>query len=161
VEKLAQLKPIFRRPHGTITAASSSYFADGASACLLAEAEKGKQLGLKPKAFIREYLFVAQDPTDQLLLGPANAIPRVLARQGLKLDDVDVFEVHEAFAGQVLACLAAMDSEWASKNVLGLNGRVGALPMEKLNNWGGSLSIGHPFGATGTRLLMHAANRFS
>ena len=78
---------------------------------------------------------------------------------GLSMSDVSVFEYHEAFAGQILANLKAMDSDWCAKNVMGLKGKTGAVPMDKLNNWGGSLSIGHPFGATGVRLAMHTANR--
>jgi acetyl-CoA acyltransferase len=93
------------------------------------------------------------------LLGPAYATPKVLKQQGLSLKDVDVFEIHEAFAGQVLANLKAMNSDWFCTNVMGAQSKVGEIPMEKLNNWGGSLSIGHPFGATGVRLVMHAANR--
>ncbi len=108
---------------------------------------------------MRSYTYVSQDPKDQLLLGPAYATPKVLAQEGLKMKDIDVFEIHEAFAGQVLANLNAMDSDWCAKNVMGLKEKVGALPMEKLNKWGGSLSIGHPFGATGVRLAMHTANR--
>lgn len=91
--------------------------------------------------------------------GPAYATPEVLRMQGLKLSDIDVFEYHEAFAGQILSCVKAMDSDWCATNVMGLKEKVGAIPMEKFNNWGGSLSIGHPFGATGVRLAMHTANR--
>lgn len=107
----------------------------------------------------RAYTYVSQDPKDQLLLSPAIATPTVLSKQGLKLSDISVFEYHEAFAGQLLANIKAMDSEYASTKVLGLKERVGAVPMEKMNNWGGSLSIGHPFGATGVRLAMHTAHR--
>ena len=107
----------------------------------------------------REYTYVAMDPKDQLLLGPACATPKVLGLAGLKLSDIDVFEYHEAFAGQILANINAMDSDWFCQNVLGLKGKVGAIDMSKTNNWGGSLSIGHPFGATGVRLAMHTAHR--
>lgn len=158
-EQMAKLKPAFVKPYGSVTAANASYLTDGASACLLTTEEKAKQYGWKPKAYLREYVYVSQDPKDQLLLGPAYATPKVLEMRGMKLSDVDVFEYHEAFAGQVLANLKAMDSDWFAQNVMGRKGKVGAVPVEKLNRWGGSLSIGHPFGATGVRLAMHTAHR--
>merc|ERR1719458_1516343 len=144
LEKLAKLKPAFRKG-GSVTAANSSFLSDGATACLLMKRSKAEQLGLKPKA--------------ELLLGPAYAIPKALAKAGLGLSDCQVFELHEAFAGQVLSNLKALDSEKFCQEKLGLNQKVGTVPMEKLNNWGGSVSIGHPFGATGIRLLSHAAHR--
>lgn len=158
-EKLASLKPAFVKPFGSVTAANASYLTDGASAALLMTEAKARQLGLTPKAYFRAFTYVSQDPKDQLLLGPAYATPKVLKQQGLSLNDISVFEYHEAFAGQILANLKAMDSEWCAQNVMGLQNKVGSVPMEKLNNWGGSLSIGHPFGATGVRLAMHTANR--
>ena len=91
--------------------------------------------------------------------GPAYATPKVLEMAGLKLSDISVFEYHEAFAGQLLANLKAMDSDWFCTNIMGRSGKIGTIPMEKMNNWGGSLSIGHPFGATGVRLAMHTAHR--
>lgn len=126
---------------------------------MIASEEKAKELGLKPKAYLREFVYVSQDPKDQLLLGPAYAIPAVLAKAGLKMKDIDVWEVHEAFAAQILANLKALDCDWFGKTYMGLNGKFGAPPMDKFNTWGGSLSIGHPFGATGVRLVTMAANR--
>uniref|UniRef100_A0A0K2USG7 acetyl-CoA C-acyltransferase n=1 Tax=Lepeophtheirus salmonis TaxID=72036 RepID=A0A0K2USG7_LEPSM len=158
-EKMASLKAAFVKPYGTITAANSSYLTDGASACLLMTEKKAKELGFKPKAFLRQFTYVSQDPKDQLLLSPAYATPKVLQKAGLKLSDVDVFEYHEAFAGQLLANIKAMNSDYFCQNMMGLSGKLGDIPAEKLNNWGGSLSIGHPFGATGVRLAMHTANR--
>lgn len=158
-EQMAKLKPAFIKPHGSITAANASFLTDGASACLIMTEEKAKQLGLQPKAYLRDYVYVAQDPKEQLLLGPAYATPTVLAKAGLQLSDVSVFEYHEAFAGQILANLKAMDSDWFCTNIMGRNGKVGQVPMDKMNLWGGSLSLGHPFGATGVRLAMHTANR--
>lgn len=102
---------------------------------------------------------MSQDPKDQLLLGPAYAIPAVLDRAGLTVKDIDVWEVHEAFAGQILANLKALDCDWFAQNYLNKKGKVGSPPLDKFNNWGGSLSIGHPFGATGVRLVTAAANR--
>lgn len=98
LEQLAKLKPAFVKPHGTVTAANASFLTDGASACMIMTEEKAKQLGLKPKAYLRNFLYVSQDPVDQLLLGPAYGIPQILSRSGLQLSDVDTWEVHEAFA---------------------------------------------------------------
>jgi acetyl-CoA acyltransferase len=159
LEKVSSLKPAFVKPYGTVTAANASYLTDGASAALIMTEDRAKQLGLQPKAYFRAFTYVGQDPKDQLLLGPAYATPKVLEMQGLKMSDIDVFEYHEAFAGQILANLKAMDSDWCAQNVMGLKAKTGAVPMEKFNNWGGSLSIGHPFGATGVRLAMHTVNR--
>ncbi|KAK4302220.1 hypothetical protein Pmani_025670 [Petrolisthes manimaculis] len=158
-QQLAKLKPAFVKPHGTITAANASYLTDGASACLICTEDKAKEMGWKPKAYIRDFTYVSQDPKDQLLLGPTYATPKVLEKAGLKNSDIDVWEIHEAFAGQMLANLKAMDSDWFGESYMGRSGKVGAPPMDKLNLWGGSLSIGHPFGATGVRLLMHSAHR--
>lgn len=158
-EQLAKLKPAFVKPHGTVTAANASFLTDGASACLITTEAKAKELGLKPRAYLRDFLYVSQDPVDQLLLGPAYGIPKVLEKAGLQLNDIDVWEIHEAFSGQILANLKAMDSDWFAKNYMGRSSKVGTPPLSKWNNWGGSLSIGHPFGATGVRLAAHTANR--
>ncbi|XP_045762245.1 trifunctional enzyme subunit beta, mitochondrial [Maniola jurtina] len=158
-EQLAKLRPAFIKPHGTVTAANASFLTDGASACLVMAESKAKELGLKPKAYLRDFTYVAQDPVDQLLLGPAYGIPKILDKAGLKLSDVDSWEIHEAFAGQILANLKALDSDWFAQTYLGRQAKVGSPDMSKWNNWGGSLSIGHPFAATGVRLAMHTANR--
>lgn len=158
-EQMSKLKPAFIKPYGTVTAASSSFITDGASASLLTSVDKAKELGLKPKAFLRRYVFTSQDPKDQLLLGPAYATAKLLDQCGLTLNDVDVFEFHEAFAGQILANLNALNSDFFAKKYLNRSSKVGEVPMEKFNLWGGSLSIGHPFGATGVRLVTTAANR--
>lgn len=158
-DAMAKLKPAFIKPHGTVTAANASFLTDGASACLLMTEEKALQFGLKPKAYLRDFIYVSQDPKDQLLLGPAYATPRLLEKAGLTMQDVDVFEFHEAFAGQILANFKAMDSDYFAKTYMGRTSKVGAPPLEKFNMWGGSLSIGHPFGATGVRLASHTANR--
>jgi len=158
-EQLAKLKPAFIKPHGTITAANASFLTDGASAALIMTEAKAKQLGLKPKAYLRDFIYVSQDPIDQLLLGPAYATPLVLAKAGLSLKDIDVWEVHEAFAGQIIANMKAMDSDWFAQNYMNRKDKVGVPELSKFNNWGGSLSIGHPFAATGVRLCMHTAHR--
>ncbi|ALC42611.1 Thiolase [Drosophila busckii] len=158
-ESLSKLRPAFVKPYGTITAANASFLSDGASACIIMTEEKAKQLGLKPKAYLRDFLYVSQDPINQLLLGPAYGIPKLLKKAGLTLNDIDSWEIHEAFAGQIVANLKALDSEWFCKTYLGLREKVGSPDLSKWNNWGGSLSIGHPFAATGVRLCMHTANR--
>jgi len=160
LEKLAKLRPAFRKG-GTVTAANSSFLSDGATACLLMKESKAKELGLKPKAYLREFAYASKDPKEELLLGPAYAIPKVLAKAGLGLNDFQVYELHEAFAGQVLSNIKVLGSETFCKENFGLAEKVGDLDMDKLNNWGGSVSIGHPFGATGIRLLSHAANRLA
>uniref|UniRef100_T1GF78 acetyl-CoA C-acyltransferase n=1 Tax=Megaselia scalaris TaxID=36166 RepID=T1GF78_MEGSC len=121
--------------------------------------EKAKQLGFKPKAYLRDFLYVSQDPIDQLLLSPAYAIPKLLKKTGLTLKDIDSWEIHEAFAGQIIANLKALDSDYFCQKHMGLSEKVGLPDMNKWNNWGGSLSIGHPFAATGVRLCMHTVSQ--
>lgn len=159
LEKISKLKPAFIKPHGTATAANSSYLTDGATACLIMTETKAKEMGLKPKAYLRQHMYVSIDPKDQLLLGPAYCITRLLDKAGLTIKDIDVWELHEAFAGQVLANMKALDCEFFAKNYMGRSSPIGSPDMSKLNAWGGSLSIGHPFGATGVRLVTTAANR--
>jgi acetyl-CoA acyltransferase len=115
--------------------------------------------GYKPKAVLRSYTYVAKRPGDELLIGPALAVPQVLDDMDLSLDDIDVFEFHEAFAGQMLTVLKALASDDFAKERLNRKKAVGKVPYDTLNSWGGSLSIGHPFGATGVRLVTTAANR--
>jgi acetyl-CoA acyltransferase len=158
-EQIAKLKPAFVKPYGTVTAANASFLTDGASACLIMSEAKAKELGLKPKAYLRDFTYVSQDPVDQLLLGPAYGIPKILNKAGLTLKDIDAWEIHEAFAGQICSNLKALDSDWFCQKYLGLPNKVGSVDLSKWNNWGGSLSIGHPFAATGVRLAMHSANR--
>lgn len=159
IEKARTLRPAFVKEYGTITAASSSFLTDGATAVLIMTEEKAKQLGLKPKARIVDYAFSGQDLLEELLLGPAYASAKVLKKTGLSLDQMDVIEFHEAFAGQVLANIKALASDEFSKKNFGFDKAVGVVNINKLNTWGGSLSLGHPFGATGGRLATTAANR--
>lgn len=161
IEKLSSLKPAFIQPHGTVTAGNSSFLTDGASAALIMDRETALEQGFKPKAVIRGFTFVARKPDQDLLIGPALAIPPLLASLKLNLKEMDVFEFHEAFAGQVLSVLHALDSDHFAKKELKLQRKVGQIPLEKLNTRGGSLSIGHPFAATGTRLVTTAANRLN
>ncbi|XP_066482851.1 trifunctional enzyme subunit beta, mitochondrial isoform X1 [Tiliqua scincoides] len=159
LEQMSKLKAAFVKPYGTVTAANSSFLTDGASATLLMSEEKALAMGYKPKAYLRDFVYVSQDPKDQLLLGPTYASPKVLGKAGLTMQDIDVFEFHEAFAGQILANMKALDSDWFAQNYMGRKSKVGAPALEKFNNWGGSLSLGHPFGATGCRLVTTAAHR--
>ncbi len=159
MEKLSSLSPVFVKPYGTVTAGNSSPLTDGASATLLMDADTAEEHGSPPKAALRHYTYVAQDPGRELLLGPAYAIPQLLGTAGLTLDDIDVIELHEAFAGQVLAVLNALESKKFAREKLNGADPVGPVPMEKLNTRGGSISLGHPFGATGARLVTTAANR--
>ena len=147
MEKLGKLKPAFSK-NGTVTAANASFLSDGATACLITTESKAKQLGLKPKAYLREVVFASADPKEELLLGPAYATPLLLKKTNLNISNIDVFEIHEAFSGQVLANLQAMNSDKFCQDRVGVSARVGEIPMDKINLWGGSVSLGHPFGAT-------------
>ena len=159
MEKLEKLPPVFFKPFGTVTAGNSSPLTDGASATLVMSEEKAKELGYTPKAYLRDYLYVAQDPGDELLMGPAYAMPKLFDRAGVTMNDLDVIEFHEAFAGQVLAVLTAVESDEFAREKLGREKRVGDVDLDKVNPWGGSISLGHPFGATGSRLVNTAAHR--
>jgi acetyl-CoA acyltransferase len=157
IEQLRALKPVFDRKYGSVTAGNSSPLTDGASAVLLMSEERAKLLGYQPIAFIRSYSYAALDPGEQLLMGPVLAAPVALQRAGLTLDDMDLIEMHEAFAAQVLCNLIGFTSrEWARR--AGFDKPVGEVDRSKLNVMGGSISIGHPFGATGGRILMTLAN---
>jgi acetyl-CoA acyltransferase len=159
LDKMKNLKPAFLKKYGTVTAGNSSFLTDGASAVLLMSEETATARGYKPKAWIRAYAYSAQDPEEELLLGPAYASPKALESAGLELADIDVFEFHEAFAAQVLANLQCLSSDRFARDKLGRTTKVGEVRLEKLNTLGGSLSLGHPFGATGARLVTTAANR--
>ena len=156
---LGKLRPAFVKPYGTLTAGNSSFLTDGASAVLIMSEDAAKAHGFQPKAVFKSYAYTAQNPDDELLLGPAYATPKVLDKLGLSLSDIDVFEFHEAFAAQMVANLKCLNSDKFAQEKLGRSSKVGEVPEDKLNNWGGSLSIGHPFGATGGRLVATAVNR--
>jgi acetyl-CoA acyltransferase len=159
IEKLQKLRPAFMKPYGTLTAGNSSFLTDGAAAVLLMSEEKAKEIGCSPKAYIHSYAYSAQDPEMELLLGPTYATSKLLYKNKMELTDIDVFEFHEAFAAQIVANLKCMDSDIFAKENLGRDKKVGEIPMDKFNTMGGSLSIGHPFGATGARLVTTATNR--
>ncbi len=157
VEKLAKLRPVFAKD-GTVTAGNASALTDGAAAVLLMSEEKAKQLGLTPLAFFRSWAYTGVDPADQLLLGPALAMPMALDRAGLSLADMDLVDMHEAFAAQVLSVVKMLGSDAFAKTRLGRDRAVGEIDPAKLNIFGGSVALGHPFGATGARMVMTMAN---
>ncbi len=157
LEALSQLKPAFDRKYGTITAGNASPLTDGAAALLLMAEEKARALGYEPLGYLRAHAYAATDPADQLLQGPAYAAPIALRRAGMKLADIDLVEMHEAFAAQVASNLQALASpEFAKK--AGWSAPVGEVDRERLNVNGGSISLGHPFGATGARIVTQALN---
>jgi acetyl-CoA acyltransferase len=157
LEALAALKPVFDRKYGSVTAGNSSPLTDGAAAVLLMSEEKAAALGYDPLAFIRSYAVAAVDPGWQLLMGPALAVPMALQRAGITWDELGLVEIHEAFAAQVLSNVQAWgSSEWADR--LGLPGPVGDVDWDRTNVMGGSIAVGHPFGATGARIVTTLAN---
>lgn len=158
MEKLATLKPVFDRKYGSVTAANSSPLTDGASALLLMDASVAEALGYEPKAYLRSYAFAALDPNWQLLMGPAFATPLALDKAGMTLDDIDLIDMHEAFAAQVLSNVQAFASDKFAQQRLGRKKAIGEIDDAKFNVYGGSISIGHPFGATGTRQIATMAN---
>ena len=153
IEKLSKLKPVFDRSEkGTITAGNSSPLTDGASAVFLCEEEFAKEKGYKILGFIKSIEFSALDPKLGLLMAPAVAIPNILKRNNLKLSDIDIFEIHEAFGGQVACNLKALEKGWSAIN----SESIGEIPRDKINKNGGSIALGHPFAATGGRLILSA-----
>jgi acetyl-CoA C-acetyltransferase len=163
VEKLAKLKPVFGKRFGdeaTMTAGNSTPLSDGASVALFASEEEAKKRGWKIRAYLVDYETAAVDyvsGAEGLLMAPAYAVPRMLARNGLSLQDFDFYEIHEAFAGQVLSTLAAWEDADYCKDKLGLDSALGSIDRSKLNVKGSSLAAAHPFAATGARIVANAA----
>jgi len=160
LEKLGKLRAAFAKD-GTLTAGNSSALTDGGAAVVLMSEAKARSLGLKPKAALRSWAYVGVDPADQLLMGPALAMPLALERAGLSLGDIDLVDLHEAFAAQVLSILKMLASDAFAKARLGRESAVGAVLDERLNVYGGSLALGHPFGATGARMVTTMANELA
>jgi acetyl-CoA acyltransferase len=157
LESLAALKPVFDRKYGSVTAGNSSPLTDGAAAMLVMSEQRAKDLGYEALGFLRSYAFAATDPADQLLQGPSYAAPIALERAGMQLSDVDLVEMHEAFAAQVASNLQAFASpEFARK--IGRSAPLGEVDRDRLNVNGGSIALGHPFGATGARIVTQALN---
>jgi acetyl-CoA acyltransferase len=158
LEALAALPPVFDRTYGTVTAGNSSPLTDGAAAVLLMSERRATADGLEPLAFIRSWAVAAVDPGGQLLMGPGLAIPKALDRAGLALADMDLIEMHEAFAAQVASNIQALESEAWAREKLGRTEPVGQVDRSRLNVNGGSIALGHPFGATGARIATTLAN---
>ena len=159
--KLAKLKPVFDRKNGTITAATSSALTDGAACCLLMRESKAKELGLKPMGFVRSWAFAGQDPRENMLLGNVYSSPVALDRAGLTMADMDVIEIHEAFAAQVLSALKMFKDKAFFQNKLGRAEPIGEIDRKKLNQRGGSMAYGHPFAATGIRLAISSLRQLA
>jgi len=156
-EALSQLKPVFDRKYGSVTAGNASPLTDGGACVLLMSEEKARSLGYEPLGYIRSYAYAALDPGEQLLQAPVLAAPVALHRAGLTLRDIDLVEMHEAFAAQVLSNLRGFESTyWAER--AGFSEPVGEVDQSRLNVMGGSIAIGHPFGATGSRITVTLLN---
>jgi acetyl-CoA acyltransferase len=158
LEALGKLRPAFDRKHGTITAGNSSPLTDGASSLLLMRESKAKALGYTPLGYIKSWSYAAVDPAWQLLMAPALAAPGALDRAGMTLGDMDLIDMHEAFAAQVAANLQAMASKAFNEEHLGRSEALGEVDPAKLNVNGGSIAIGHPFAATGGRMVLSTLN---
>jgi len=161
IEKLAKLRPAFDRKHGSVTAGNASPLTDGASAVVLMNGDKAAAEGLEPMGFVRSWAWTALDPAGQLLQGPAYAAPLALDRAGLSMSDIGLMEMHEAFAAQLLSNLQALSSKRFAEDELGRSEAVGHPELDRINVMGGSLSIGHPFAATGGRLTITILNEMA
>ncbi len=158
LDALARLRPVFDRRHGSVTAGNASPLTDGGAAVVLMSQEAVEEHGREPLAWIRSYAVTGLDPGAQLLQGPAYAVPMALERAGISMGDVDVMEMHEAFAAQVLSNLQALDSRRFAEAELGRSKAVGHPDLDRINVMGGSIALGHPFGATGARITMTLAH---
>lgn len=159
-EKLARLPAVFDREQGVVTSGNASRFTDGAGALLVASRAFAQARGMDELAVLRDYQLTGVDSLhEEMLLGPAMSIPRLLARNALSFANIDVWEIHEAFATQVLINRQCMASEAFVRERFGAGVPHGDIPLQKLNAWGGSLALGNPFAATGVRLLLTAAQR--
>ena len=154
VENLAKLKPFFDRKVGNVTPGNSSQITDGAAWVILASEEAVAKHGLAPIGRILDTEWAGLDPA-QMGLGPVHAATPILKRNGLGLNDLDLWEINEAFAAQVLGCLAAWKDETYCREQLGLDGAMGELDTSKLNVDGGAIALGHPVGSSGTRIVLH------
>lgn len=154
IDALAKLKPFFVKDNGTVTVGNSSQITDGACGLILADEYIVKELGIKPLGYIKDYAFAGCDNT-RMGLGPVFSTYKILQKHKMNLSDFDIFEINEAFAAQVLGCLCAFNSQdFFNKNFNG-NAKLGEIDTTKLNVNGGAIALGHPVGATGTRLLLH------
>jgi acetyl-CoA C-acetyltransferase len=157
MEGLAKPKPVFEPPYGKVTAGNSSQITDGASWCIIASEKAVEEHGLEPLAEIKDSEWAGVDPSI-MGLGPVLASTPITQRHGLGVDDINLWEVNEAFAAQVLACLAAWQDEGFCKKILGLESAFGHIDRNNLNVDGGAISLGHPVGTSGNRIVLHLAN---
>lgn len=158
LDSYAKLKPVFDRVHGSVTAANSTPLTDGASAVLMMTEGRAKALGYTPLGYLRSYAFSAIGVHEDMLMGPSYATPIALDRAGMKLSDLTLIEMHEAFAAQALANMKMFGSRKFAEEKLGRSEAIGEIDMDKFNVNGGSLAYGHPFAATGTRLIVQTLN---
>jgi acetyl-CoA acyltransferase len=161
LESYAKLKPVFDRKHGSVTAATSTPLTDGGAAILLMREGRAKELGYQPLGYIRSFGFAAIDVWQDMLMGPSYATPIALQRAGMSLADLDLIEMHEAFAAQALANMKMFGSAKFAKEHLGRDKAIGEIDMDKFNVMGGSLAYGHPFAATGARLITQTLNELN
>lgn len=161
LESYAKLKPVFDRKHGSVTAATSTPLTDGGAAILLMREGRAKELGYQPLGYIRSFGFAAIDVWQDMLMGPSYATPIALQRAGMNLADLDLIEMHEAFAAQALANMKMFASTKFAKEHLGRDKAIGEIDMDKFNVMGGSLAYGHPFAATGARLITQTLNELN
>ena len=157
LEKLAKLRPVFDKPAGRVTAGNSAQITDGSAMLILANEDAIKKYELTPRARIVDCHWAGVDPT-QMGLGPVHAATPLLTRSNLAIDDIDYWEINEAFAGQVLGCLSAWQSPEYCLQELGLQDALGEISTDRLNIHGGGISIGHPVGASGARIVLHSLN---
>ncbi|MCX2943805.1 acetyl-CoA C-acyltransferase FadI [Rahnella perminowiae] len=153
ISQYAKLRPAFDRKHGTVTAATSTPLTDGAAAVLMMSESRARELGLEPLGYLKSFAFAAIGVWEDMLLGPAYATPLALDRAGLTLDDLDLIDMHEAFAAQTLANIKMLASDEFAREKLGRSQAVGEIDWDKFNVLGGSLAYGHPFAATGARMI--------
>ena len=153
IGQYAKLRPAFDRKHGTVTAATSTPLTDGAAAVLMMSESRARELGLQPLGYLKSFAFAAIDVWEDMLLGPAYATPIALDRAGLTFADLDLIDMHEAFAAQTLANIKMLGSEQFAREKLGRSEAVGEIDWDKFNVLGGSLAYGHPFAATGARMI--------
>lgn len=161
LDSYGKLKPVFDRKHGTVTAATSTPLTDGGAAILLMREGRAKELGYKPLGYIRSFGFAAIDVWQDMLMGPSYATPIALQRAGMNLADLDLIEMHEAFAAQALVNMKMFASKKFAQEHLGREQAIGDIDMDKFNVMGGSLAYGHPFAATGARLITQTLNELN
>ena len=161
LEGYAKLRPVFDRKHGTVTAANATPLTDGASAIIMMTESKAKALGYQPIGYLKSYAFAAIDVWEDMLMGPSYASPIALARAGMTLNDITLIEMHEAFAAQTLSNVKMFGSDKFAQEKLGLDKAIGEIDMDKFNVMGSSLAYGHPFAATGTRMITQMLNELN